>query len=160
MRNRKTVIAFIYIIILFITATLFQTGGYSQEKSIEKETKAEEDQRSEPIETDSGSKLLATKDTGRTLRNNQDRFSSNNVYSDLSSVRISPQSGSVDIDVTDITLPGKNGFDLEISRHYDTGTAQSDSSDSSSWCAGRHRIFSGAWMAFDAALRKKTHKLG
>ena len=56
-------------------------------------------------------------------------YSPLNVYTSLNSVEVSPQNGSVNSEVTDLVLIGKNGFDLVLSRHYDSGTAKSDIKD-------------------------------
>jgi RHS repeat-associated protein len=42
-------------------------------------------------------------------------------------VTVSPQGGTAMTEVTDLILPGKNGFSLPIKRMYDTGTALADS---------------------------------
>lgn len=41
---------------------------------------------------------------------------------------VSPQGGSASTSMTELSLPGKNGFDFELRRIYDTTTARGDSS--------------------------------
>jgi hypothetical protein len=98
-----------------------------------------EDERSDGVDEFSfnvKSLDMATGNVEGTLDRQQDGYSPLNVYSTYYTANVSPQSGSVDADVKDIVLKGKNLFNLEIARHYDTGTAISDAVDSSAWCPG------------------------
>lgn len=47
-------------------------------------------------------------------------------YTQHGGITVSPQGGTASTSVTELVLPGKNGFDLVISRHYDTATARND----------------------------------
>ncbi|NLW48477.1 MAG: hypothetical protein GXY86_14235, partial [Firmicutes bacterium] len=47
-------------------------------------------------------------------------------YSQHEGISISPQGGTASTRATEMVLPGRNGFDLTIARHYDTAAARSD----------------------------------
>lgn len=47
-------------------------------------------------------------------------------YAQHGGITVSPQGGIVSTRVTELVLPGRNGFDLVLSRHYDTATARGD----------------------------------
>jgi len=103
------------------------------------EQEAEPEGENEGDETEITAKgILPTKlDSSRNVLNQKlDSFSPVHVYSKYSTVSVSPQSGSVDVDATDLVIKGKNGHDLAITRHYDTGTAISDYKEPASWCLG------------------------
>ena len=109
------------------------------EMTIEAEGSMEEEE-SDPVEEDlqkiSTMSMISPRPKAPVFLHQKERFSPVNVYNEHSAVNVSPQSGSVDVQVTDLILRGKNGYDLEITRHYDTGTANSDAVDSGTWCPG------------------------
>lgn len=47
-------------------------------------------------------------------------------YVEYNGITVSPQGGTASTSVTELVLPGLNGFDLELKRTYDTGTARAD----------------------------------
>ena len=47
-------------------------------------------------------------------------------YSVHEGIRVSPQMGTASTSATELVLPGRNGFDFVLKRHYDTATARSD----------------------------------
>ena len=47
-------------------------------------------------------------------------------YSQSSGISVSPQGGTASASVTELVLPGRNGFDFVLKRHYDTATARED----------------------------------
>ena len=47
-------------------------------------------------------------------------------YAEHGGITVSPQGGIASTRVTELVLPGRNGFDLVLSRHYDTATARND----------------------------------
>ncbi|TDX53272.1 RHS repeat-associated core domain-containing protein [Orenia marismortui] len=54
-------------------------------------------------------------------------YSPLNTYAKHGGVVVSPQGGSASTQVTDLELPGRNGFDLTLSRKYNTSVARMDS---------------------------------
>jgi RHS repeat-associated protein len=47
-------------------------------------------------------------------------------YSEHGSITVSPQFGTASTEVTELVLPGRNGFDFVLKRRYDTATARND----------------------------------
>lgn len=47
-------------------------------------------------------------------------------YVDYGQLMVSPQGGTTSVSVTELVLPGRDGFDFVLGRHYDSATARMD----------------------------------
>ena len=135
--GRGKIIKGTFLLYTILTLSLLDVFAEETLKTEEKESETEGGEEDEKIEITSKGVLPAKlENTQNILKQRLDNYSPVNIYNNYTTVNVSPQSGSVDVDTTDLVIRGKNGHDLVITRHYDTGTAISDCKESASWCFG------------------------